>query len=187
MIGRESMAVTVRHLRITARRHAEPEEALQAFVAEAVPRILGYILARVDGDRDLAEDLTQETMIALVRALQSDETAVADRMGWLFGVARHKVIDHYRSRGALTADSGELETLIDPTPDIDRVLDRADLATYLVHIPIQQRLVLILHYGDGLSIGEIGGLIEKSPHAVESLLARARRSMRHVVAAEREQ
>ena len=48
------------------------------------------------GDRALAEDLTQETFASVVIAIR-DGRAGSLTMPWLIGVARHKLIDHYRS------------------------------------------------------------------------------------------
>jgi RNA polymerase sigma-70 factor, ECF subfamily len=160
------------------------EAVLTRTIDTALPRIFGYILVRVDGNRAVAEDLTQETMIALAKALARPDMTIADPIAWLFGIARHKVVDHYRSRGALLADPAELESVVDPVQDMDKVLDRDELTAYLSQIPPQQRLALLLHYGDGLGLEEIGGLIGKSPHAIESLLARGRKSMRRIAAEE---
>ena len=90
-------------------------------------------------------------------------------MPGFFGTARHKIIDHYRSRSLLEADPAELEAVSNPAQDIDRVLDRDELTAYLGRISAQQRLALLLFYADGLALDEIGALLGKSAHAVESL------------------
>src|SRR5687768_15806990 len=65
---------------------------------ETLPRLYGYFRARVGGDRAVAEDLTQETYLVVARAIAEGRAAVGDPVSWLFGIARHKLIDHYRAR-----------------------------------------------------------------------------------------
>jgi len=57
-------------------------------------RVLGFLL-RLSGDRDIAEDILQETFLAALRnADRFDRTR--SFLSWLFGIAHKRVIDHYR-------------------------------------------------------------------------------------------
>ena len=156
--------------------------SLDALFDDALPRIYGYILARVNGDRAVAEDLTQESMLALARALNGPHPRIADPLAWLFGTARFKVIDHYRSRERSAETAHDwlegVETVAGDWDDLDRIVEREELVTALGRLPDSQRIALVLHYADGLSIAEIAAALDKSEHAVESLLARGRRSLR---------
>ena len=158
------------------------DDALSSIVATALPRIYGYILVRVGQDVTVAEDLTQETMLALTRTRQTRPESIGDPTAWLFGTARHKVIDWYRTRGLLITELQSADSVIDPVDDIDRVLVRDELVAALDRLAPAQRLVLVLHYADGLSTAEIGREVDRSVHAVESLLARGRVAMRRNVA-----
>ena len=65
-----------------------------AIYAVALPQVYGYLLPRC-GSVALAEDLTAETFMAAVAAVRGGgvrEVTVA----WLVGVARHKLVDHWR-------------------------------------------------------------------------------------------
>src|SRR6476661_2332759 len=96
------MALGVRALGRTGSRAAAADNRADAFDAvyrEMLPRIYGYILVRVRQDVALAEDLTQETMLAFARA-HRDGVRIANPTAWLFGTARFKVVDHYRARTA---------------------------------------------------------------------------------------
>lgn len=150
-----------------------------AFLSEMLPRIYGYILLRVNRDPGIAEDLTQETLLAYTRQQQSG-VAIANPTAMLFGIARHKVVDWYRARVVLTADPDETLAVVDPVDDLERVLQRDELLRYLDQLPPGQRMVLILHYADGLSAAEIALHLGKTRDAVESLLARGRRAMRQL-------
>jgi RNA polymerase sigma-70 factor (ECF subfamily) len=68
---------------------------------DALPLVYGYLLARC-GQPNLAEDLTAETFLAAVDAVRRPQPPSVHR-GWLIGVARHKLVDHWRRVGRETA------------------------------------------------------------------------------------
>jgi DNA-directed RNA polymerase specialized sigma24 family protein/catechol 2,3-dioxygenase-like lactoylglutathione lyase family enzyme len=63
----------------------------------ALPQVYGYLLSRC-GQRTVAEDLTAETFLAAVDAVRGVRGAPPAPLstGWLIGVARHKLCDHWR-------------------------------------------------------------------------------------------
>ncbi len=149
---------------------------------ETLARVYGYFLARAGGDQAVAEDLTSETYLAAARAIANGSARVAEPVGWLFGIARHKLIDYYRSRELTGERRRDWDEAIDEIPrtddDLDRVVARDELMAALDRLPAGQRLALVLHYADGLSVAETALALDRSEHAVESLLARGRRSLR---------
>ena len=155
---------------------------LASLVDETLPRLYGYFRARVGGNRAVAEDLTQETYLAAARAIDEGRAAVGDPVSWLFGIARHKLIDHYRARELNESRRGDWDEAIAEIPgeieDLERIVAREELIAALAAIPAGQRLGLVLHYADGLSVAETAAALGRSEHAVESLLARGRRSLR---------
>ena len=72
--------------------------ALLRLYDAALPQVYGYLLPRC-GNRTLAEDLTAESFLAAVAAVRKPE-APTPSIPWLIGVARHKLIDHWRRTGA---------------------------------------------------------------------------------------
>ena len=77
---------------------AEPDAGagLLELYDEALPTVYGYLLSRC-GDVTLAEDLTAECFLAAAAAVRKSE-APPLTVGWLIGVARHKLVDHWRDR-----------------------------------------------------------------------------------------
>jgi RNA polymerase sigma-70 factor (ECF subfamily) len=159
-----------------------------AFYDQALPRVYGYFLRRCGGVVADAEDLTQETFLAAAGELKRRGPVEAPAP-WLFGIARHKLLDHYRrgnrAHGRLVpwhdalADANEL-TLppLDPTgPEI-----QARLVAALARLPDGQRAAVVLHHLDGLPVPAVAAAVGKSPHAVESLLARGRATLRKLLA-----
>src|SRR4051794_505863 len=66
-----------------------------AFYDRAFGEVYHYLSHAVLGNRSLAEDLTQETFAAIATAITAGREE-AQCMPWVMGVARHKLIDHYR-------------------------------------------------------------------------------------------
>ena len=104
----------------------------------------------------------------------------------MFGTARHKVVDYCRAqeqdkRKIWTAD---IECIADSDQDIERILERSELREALGTIAPKQRIALLLHYADGLSVQEVAVELSKSVHAVESLLTRGRQNLRRVLSSQ---
>jgi len=157
-------------------------DGFAAFYRETLPRLYGYFVARCGGDVAVAEDLTQETYVAFVRQLR-DEREIASAAAWLFGIARHKLVDHYRRQRRLEAigepwDARAAEALPAPVSDPIAEASAERVAEAMARLPESQRIVVALRELDGLAVGEVAAALGKSVHAVESLLARARVNLR---------
>jgi RNA polymerase sigma-70 factor (ECF subfamily) len=144
---------------------------------EALPEVYGYLRARVDTPV-VAEDLTSATFVQAALELERGRSSSLS-VGWLITVARHKLIDHWRHRAvverSLVVLDGDRVDAVDPW---DEVLDQARAHKVLHTLDPQYRGVLTLRYLDDLSVRECAELLERSPSATESLLARARRAFR---------
>ncbi len=158
-------------------------DTLLSLYDEALPRVYGYLLSRC-GRAAVAQDLTAQTFLAAVRAVRSDDP-VPLSVGWLIGVARHKLVDHWRAqgreeRGLRRVSAGE-EADHDPwDAQVDALRARAILATLSPH----HRAALTLRYLDDLPVAEVATHLERSVHATEGLLVRARGAFRRAYAEE---
>src|SRR5262245_43536906 len=150
------------------------------FYEEALPRVYGYFVHRCGGSATTAEDLTQETFLAAVAELKRERRVVTPT-AWIYGIARHKLLDYYRRQErhdrplTLAADVEE--------PDGETVAEdeqraREGAVAALTAVAASQRAALVLCYVDGYSVPEAAQLLGKSVEAVESLLARGRQSFK---------
>lgn len=154
-------------------------ERFLALYDRALPEVYGYLLHRC-GDVLLAEDLTSEVFLAAARSLRRENQADLT-VAWLIGVARHKLVDHWRRRSRRERDlhvlaSDALHAEIDP---LDEVEEGRALVT-LRRLPAQYQAALMLRYVDGLSVPAVAAELGRTLHAAESLLARARREFRRL-------
>ena len=157
------------------------EQAFRAWYDRSLPTVYGYLFHRCGRDPDLAEELTQQAFVEAVRHYRRFR-GQADATTWVIGIARHKLVDHYR-RGerdtrrlaALTArelgDPSRAESSPPTMPD--------DIDDALAVLPALQRAVLVLHYMDQLSVREVAQAIGKTEAATASILARGREAFRH--------
>lgn len=164
---------------------AAPHEPAIA-LAEAIPRIYGYFYPRVGGDRALAEDLTQDTMLAAVRSGAVPEHP-DDRMRWLFHISRNKLIDHYRRQTRERTAFGVRVDEDDPgaqpgLPDLDleSLPVREDVITTLAELNPRYRAAIVLRYFDGCEVATVAAALFLPVSATESLLARARNTFRTI-------
>jgi RNA polymerase sigma-70 factor (ECF subfamily) len=144
----------------------------------ALPQVYGYVLRRCGGAREVAEDLTAETFLAVVDAVRRPDPPPLT-VPWIIGVARHKLADHWRRQARaernLAAVGGELDALDDPW---DAHLDAVTARTVLDSLSAAHRMVLTLRYLDDLGVAEIARIIGRTLHATEALLVRARSAFR---------
>jgi RNA polymerase sigma-70 factor (ECF subfamily) len=148
------------------------EASFRAFYDEALPRVYGYFLQRCGGVAHVAEDLTQETFMAAVRELRRGRR-VGAAIPWVYGIARHKLVDHYRRQERAERLVGD-DATAEPVAPVADDLDRDELQRALAALPAAQRAALVLRHGDGCSVPEVAEALGRSVEAVESLLARAR-------------
>ncbi len=153
-----------------------PDPGLLSLYDRALPEVYGYLLARC-GHRALAEDLTAETFLAAVRA-ESDGGSPTT-VPWLIGTARHKLVDHWRrrereERGLRLIEGGGSATE-DPW---DAELDALRAAEVLDQLTAAHRAALTLRYLDDLPVPRVAALLDRTLHATEALLVRARTAFR---------
>ncbi|HEY8301766.1 MAG TPA: sigma-70 family RNA polymerase sigma factor [Jatrophihabitans sp.] len=158
---------------------AQPAPDPSGFLAlydRAVPEVYGYLRARCDS-RAAAEDLCAETFLAAVDAVRRGRSARVD-IAWLIGVARHKLADHWRRQAReernvrAVADPATVE---DPwAAELDAIRAREVLST----LGAQHRAALTLRYLDDLPVAEVAAVLDRTVHATEALLVRARAAFR---------
>jgi RNA polymerase sigma-70 factor, ECF subfamily len=157
---------------------ADQGPRLLALYDRALPQVYGYLVARV-GDPTVAEDLTGETFLAAVRAVQ--EQKVPDlTIAWLVTVARNKLVDHWRrlereERGLRLAGDPDAEIVDD---GIDARFDRIRTREVLAELGAHHRAALTLRYLDGLAVRDVADHLGRTEHATEALLVRARHAFR---------
>lgn len=142
-------------------------------------RPVHQLLHRMLADDDLADDLVQETFVALYThppQLQMDDEMLR---AWLFRVALNRGYNALRSRRRTEARLPALyehEQAPDPEAEALRSEERERVRTALSMLPDRQAKLLILRQQDGLKYAEIAAILEVAPGSVGTLLVRAERA-----------
>ena len=156
-------------------------------VREMVERKLGRLLSlaeRLLGRRSEAEEVAQEVFVRLWKQAPTWQPGRARIDTWLHRVALNLCYDRLRRRRDEAADDAvaEAEAEADPAGAPDALLEARQrgrrVARALAELPQRQREALVLQYYQQLSNSEAAELMGIGIEALESLLVRARRSLR---------
>lgn len=154
-------------------------EAWKALHERYLPSAWRYAWHLV-GDRQIAEDLVSESLLALCRSVDQLDAQNAKVFGWLRGVIRHKAIDHYRGVSrAENAREGVLlkeasRSIEQPSTRMETQEQTAAVLAILDDMDDTKRLCLEWKYLEHRSIREIAAHLNHTEKAVESILYRAR-------------
>ena len=160
-----------------SREISSDEDLIRALYAEHAAPLLRYAMHLMNGDRQRAEDIVQET---LLRAWQHPE-AIADRPArpWLFAVARNLAIDAYRAKRARPHEVGEAALEVLPGPDdAERALESWAVADALSALRPEHRGVLLETYYKGKSVAEAAATLGIPAGTVKSRTFYALRALR---------
>jgi len=160
----------------------DPRSSFLAFYDDALPQVYGYLSARC-GARVLAEDLTAETFLAAVDAVRRDNPPPVS-MAWIIGVARHKLIDHWRRQAREERGLRGISDPALPADPWDTHLDAVQARQTLDALAAQHRAALTLRYLDDLPVPEVAAVLGRTVHATEALLVRARAAFRQAYSRE---
>ena len=146
--------------------------AISQLIDRHSTRVRDYIRMMVR-DRDVADDILQETLIKVVRVI--DEGRYADTgkfLSWVLRIAHNRVLDYFRSqkssRTVTESDAGYnvLGTLRFAERTVeDRMVNEqieADVRSLIDKLPEEQREVVVMRYYAGMSFQEIADQTEVS-------------------------
>lgn len=156
-------------------------EAFDELLRRYQGRLLNYIIQLV-GNRQLAEDVFQETFVkAIVTIRQGNYTESGKFGAWLSRIARNLVIDHFRqekSEPTVSADNADVDILnrkelsdVTIEDDLVDLQIRDDVRRIIRELPHAQRQVLEMRYYRNLSFKEIA---EKTDVSINTALGRMR-------------
>jgi len=173
------------------------QAAFRRLFDDIFPRLFRFAIARLDGDREAATDVVQQTFCKAIDNLDRYR-GEASLYTWFCQICRNTIIDHCRAtnrrtdRILLYEDHANvraiLEALTAPTTDQPEIgawqRDIRRLVQSTVDaLPSRYGDVLEWKYIDGASVAEIANRIGSSVKAAESLLTRARAAFREAIIA----
>ncbi len=177
------------------------EEALAALYDRHVDGVHAVAL-RLTSDRQVAEEVVQETFLALWNRAELFDPSVASLATWLRTIARNRTVDRLRAagrrpplvslagRGDGDDNEGDLDrfgsaavvlggAVADPSPEaaVEAADVRAAVGAALAEMPEPERVVIVLAYREGLTQVEIAERLEWPLGTVKT---RTRRALAHL-------
>ena len=132
---------------------------------------------RLTGRADVAEDITQECFLALVRAPRRFDEARGTMKTYLFSIARNLALKQYRDQRLESQPESE------PGADPSKTMESSSaVAKAVAALPLLQQEALILFEYEGVTLEEIAGIVGTDVGTVKSRLHRARNGLRRMLA-----
>ncbi len=135
-------------------------------------------VVHLTGDRAAADDTVQETLLRAWRTPRILEQDPSTTRSWMFTVARHLVIDDYRSarrRHELTVDELPERAVEDRT---DALFEALLIEEALASLSYDHRAVIVRAYYGGRSVAEVARELDIPEGTVKSRLHYGLRSLR---------
>ena len=150
----------------------------RALIERLSPPLYRFFLAQVRSRRH-ADDLLQETWL---RIHQARHTYCPGQplLPWVYAIARHIRIDHYRRSLRLEAREVQVEAFPDP-PSPEPHAAGPDLAAVLAELPESQREVLVMLKVSGMTLEEVARATASSVGSVKQKAHRAYLKLRGVL------
>ena len=160
-------------------------EAFGQLYDHYVSGVFRFIYYRVSSQQ-LAEDLTSETFVRGLRAIQRFNWQGKDFGAWLTTIARNLVADHFKaSRSRLEIVSETIPegrtTVASPEQEVLSMISNEMLFEAVNALPNEQRDCVLMRFIQGLSIAQTAAALGRSEGAVKQLQLRAVRSLAKTV------
>lgn len=149
--------------------------AYRQLLGEISPVIKRFLRSRLFSDTAL-DDLLQEILLA-IHAGRHTYRPEQPFQHWMFGIARHKLIDFFRKQGRLNAREVSGDDLVtfmaDPANTPEEALSYKDIRQALTQLPDKQRRVMVLTKIEGYSMAEAAAKLGMTETAVKVTAHRA--------------
>ncbi|VXC35208.1 sigma-70 family RNA polymerase sigma factor [Aeromicrobium sp. 9AM] len=156
-------------------------EAFGQLYDHYVSGVFRFVYYRV-GSQQLAEDLTSETFVRGLRAIQRFNWQGKDFGAWLTTIARNLVADHFKSSRARleivaeTIPEGKV-TVASPEQEVLALISNEMLFEAVNSLPNEQRDCILMRFIQGMSIAQTAAALGRSEGAIKQLQLRAVRSL----------
>ena len=173
---------------LTTLKTDSPSKKIIQTVKDYGNRLFGFIRGRVKTDED-AEDILQDVWYQLSHAVNAED--IGQMSGWLFKVARNKIIDKHRKKSTVSLDDLSAETdegdyfykdilLMNesgPEEEYLREVFWTELFSALGELPENQRNVFVWNELEDMTMQEIA---DKTGEKLKTIISRKRYAVKHL-------
>ncbi len=169
---------------------AGDKQAFETLMRKYFPRVLNFIYRYV-GQRELAEELTQEVFIKVYKTAHK-YTVKSKLQTWLFTIAKNASLNELRRHhhrdysldASVEGDEGSMsgqhmdQRAVDPSQALLDKERSLQIREAILSLPDNQRAAVLLRRYEQMSYDEIAAALKIGPKAVKSLLNRAKENLR---------
>ncbi|MCX6184393.1 MAG: sigma-70 family RNA polymerase sigma factor [Flavobacterium sp.] len=169
---------------------AGDENALAVLINRHQSKLYGFIYSKV-GDRDLTDDIFQDTFIKVIKTLKSNSYNEEGKfLPWVMRIAHNLIIDHFRRNKKMplfreTEEFSIFSIMSDQSLTIENQLIteqvEQDLKRIIQELPADQREVVLMRMYQDLSFKEIAELTGVSINTALGRMRYALLNMRKVI------
>ncbi len=170
---------------------AGDENSLAILVERHQSKIYGYIYSKVS-DRDLTEDIFQETFFKVIHTLKSKKfyNEEGKFLSWVLRIANNLIVDKFRNDKKMymkrdTEEFSVFATITDSSPNIEKELIKnqvdIDLKKIIQELPQDQKEVLMMRYYSDMSFKEIADITGVSVNTTLGRMRYAITNLRKVI------
>ncbi len=161
---------------------AGDEDAVISVYETYMPPLYQYVRLRV-GDGQLAEDIVSTVFVKFIESLGGPSAPRRTLRGWLFRVARNEIAAHYgkERRLPLTRLDEWMPAPAASNPEAQFMDDIGRVRHAIQMLKAEHQEVLILRFGQILSLQETADIMGKSVSAIKSLQFRALDTLRQIL------
>ena len=167
------------------------ENSLAILINRHQSKIYGYIYSKI-ADRDLTEDIFQETFFKVIHTLKSKKyyNEEGKFLSWVLRIASNLIIDKFRNdkKAYFQRDTDELlifSRITDNTPNIEKELIKnqvdIDLKNIIEKLPHDQKEVIMMRYYSDMSFKEIADFTGVSVNTTLGRMRYAITNLRKVI------
>ncbi len=167
------------------------EQALETLVKRYL-KVIYWFVYRYAGEAATADDLTQEVFVRAWRNLKKFDRQKSFKT-WLFAIAKNASLDFLKKKKTIpfsALDDAEgnnavIDTLIDPSPLPQELLEKAGMAQILAfamkQLSPKYRKTVLLRHNDDLTFREIAETLGEPLNTVKSRYRRARLFLKKIL------
>lgn len=143
--------------------------------------VRGYLLKRVDGNKEVADDLAEEVFLHALESLDDFAPTGKSYLSYLLTIAHNTLLNYYRTKKPVALDGYEKIIVSgsesESMNDIDTHMEAEAIISAIHKLDPAGEKLLSLRYEKGLSIKGIAQIIHKTPNAVKLALLRYRKKI----------
>jgi RNA polymerase sigma-70 factor (ECF subfamily) len=161
------------------------QSAFETLYATCYVPLFRFVYRITGGNRDEAEDITQQAFLRVGKAISTFKTHEGNFVGWLYSIARHLVYDQARKNKRLIVFNESHEEVPAETGSPEAVVLQKEQTTLLnsalSSLSLHEQELLLLRYWNDFDAKQISIIVGKTHVAVRKELSRALQKLRRKI------